>query len=286
LVAGDRYEALGFAIACYYMNIPIAHMFGGDRSIGGNLDDSVRHAITKLSHIHFATNNESFDRLLALGEEEHRVHNVGSPVVDAIHAGDFASPKEVKTFLGLDINKVDIVFTQHPVTTEVDLIDLQLLPSLEALKELTEYNIIITYPNMDAGSNEIVSFIERYEHLPHFHVHHNLGRRMYLGLLNVAKLVVGNSSSGLMETPAFRLATIDVGPRQEGRTKGNNVISVPYNKVEIQRAINIALYDSDFRRQLSLGYNPYGYGGTCDEILSVLRTVKLDRKLLQKRITY
>lgn len=288
LLAGDRYEALGFAIACYYMNIPIAHMFGGDKSVGGNLDDSVRHAITKLSHIHFTTNKDSYERVLALGEEKDRVYNVGSPVVDAIYNRDFAQPEEVEKKLGLGRNDFIIVFTQHPVTTEVDLVDLQILPSLEALKQLTDYEVVITYPNMDAGSGRIIDLIKRYEHYPHIHVHNNLGHRLYLGLLNIAKVMVGNSSSGIMETPAFNLGTVDVGPRQKGRLTANNVISVGYDGMEIKNAIEKVLWDPEFRKRLAPHNhrNPYGYGRACEQIIHVLKSIKLDRELLQKRITY
>ncbi len=167
---------------------------------------------------------------------------------------------------------------------------MQLVPSLEALKYFAEddFKIIITYPNMDAGSGDIVRIIKRYEHLPNFFVHNSLGRWMYLGLLNIAKVVVGNSSSGILETPTFRRATVDIGPRQKGRLRANNVISVGYDGMEIQKAIEKALYDPKFRENLELhNYNnPYGDGFACEHIVGVLKETKLDRKLLQKSITY
>jgi len=158
VLAGDRFETFAMAVTSFYMNVPIAHLFGGDLSQGGHLDDSARHSITKLAHLHFTTNDDSYRRVVALGEEKWRVFNVGSPVMDNVVKGDYASPDEIARELELEINKPIILFTQHPITTESGLAYDQVKESLEALKGLG-YQTIITYPCNDSGSKRIIEAI-------------------------------------------------------------------------------------------------------------------------------
>lgn len=285
LAAGDRYETFGFVIAAFYMNIPVAHLFGGDVSMGGHLDDSVRHAITKLSHLHLTSNPESERRLKRLGEESWRIFNVGFPAGDTVSSGDIASPAEISRLLSLRLDRPIIVFTQHPVTIEVDQAVRQIRPSLQALKEFG-VQTVVTYPNGDAGSQAMIREIERYKKTPHFRLHRSLGRRRYLGLLNVASVMVGNSSSGLAESVLFKLPCVDVGTRQEGRLRGRNVLRADYDKEEIKAAIRKALFDRSFLKQVRRCRNPYGTGESGRAVAKILAKVPLTPRLLQKRITF
>jgi UDP-hydrolysing UDP-N-acetyl-D-glucosamine 2-epimerase len=285
ILAGDRYEAFTIAIASFYMNIPIAHIFGGDLSQGGHLDDSIRHSITKLSHIHFTSNEDSHRRVLALGEEPWRVFNVGSLSIDNMVAGEYARPEELFSEFEINTNMPIVLFTQHPVTTESEDAYSQVKESLEAMKELG-YQTIITYPCMDNGSQHIIRAIHEYEDLSNFRIIKSLGWKRYLGFLNIASVVVGNSSSGLMETPYFKVPCVNVGTRQAGRFRSSNVVDVNYNKKEIKDAIIKAVSDKDYIKQINKCENPYGDGSASRKIIEILKTIPIDRKLLQKKMTY
>ena len=284
-IAADRYETFAMAVAAYYRNIPVAHIFGGDLSQGGHLDDSVRHCITKLAHLHFATNEDSYKRILGLGEEPWRVFNVGSPVIDNIVAGRFASAKQIAEKLDLDLDKPVILFTQHPVSTESELAYQQVKQTLEALKEL-EYQTIVTYPCNDPGSEEIIKAIQEYAETKHFRIRKSLGWSMYLGCLRIAACVVGNSSSGLMETPIFKVPCVNIGSRQAGRLRVENVLDVPYDINAVKNAVIKALTDKTFLEKVKSCSNPYGEGGTAKKVARLLKDIPRDNTLLQKKMTY
>lgn len=283
IIAGDRYETLGMSLAAYYNNLPVAHFYGGDVSQGGHLDDSVRHAITKLSHLHFTTSEDSYNRVLKLGEEEWRIYNIGATAYDHIKKGKYASPVEVACELNLDLNKPIILFTQHPISTEADLAYSQVKPSLEALKEL-KYQTVITYPSNDPGSKEIIKGINEYKNCENFIIRKSLGWKLYIGCMAVASCVVGNSSSGLIETIPLRIPCINIGNRQKGRLKALNVIDTGYDKNEIKEAINRAVNHKDVL--LDNLQNPYTFEDSIKSVSEVLRKIKYDRRLIQKRITY
>jgi UDP-hydrolysing UDP-N-acetyl-D-glucosamine 2-epimerase len=285
VLAGDRFETFAMAVTSYYMNIPIAHLFGGDLSQGGHLDDSARHSITKLAHLHFTTNDDSYKRVIALGEEKWRVFNVGSPVMDYVVKGDYASPDEIARELELEIDKPIILFTQHPITTESELAYDQVKESLEALKGLG-YQPVITYPCNDAGSEHIISAINEYKLIPYFRVRKSLGRRLYLGCVRIASCVAGNSSSGLMETPLFKVPAVNIGVRQAGRLKAENVIDVPCKRESITKAIRQTIEDHHFIARARNCSNPYGEGGASNRIFDIIKSTKIDSRLLKKQMTY
>lgn len=285
LLAGDRYETFAMAIAAFYSNIPIAHIFGGDLSQGGHLDDSARHSITKLSHLHFTTNEESFQRILNLGEEAWRVFMVGSPVIDSVLSGEYVMPDDIALELDLDLSSPLVIFTQHPVTTEVDSAYDQVKESLEALKDLG-YQTVITYPCNDAGCELIIKAIHEYDAVPHFRIRKSLGWRLYLGCLRVASCVVGNSSSGLMEAPIFNVPCVNVGSRQNGRLRAGNVIDAAYDRDEIREVVKGTITDAEFIQRVKKCFNPYGRGGASKRIAQVLADINLDKFLLQKKMTY
>jgi GDP/UDP-N,N'-diacetylbacillosamine 2-epimerase (hydrolysing) len=285
LVLGDRYETLGMALAAFYQNVPIAHLCGGDVSRGGHLDDSVRHAITKLAHLHFVTSPDSAERVRRLGEEGWRVFEIGSPSVESVSRGDYASSDEVAERFGFNLDRPLILFTFHPVTTEVAEAGPQAAECMKALQALNEQTII-TYPGNDAGCEAIILEIERYRNVSNFRIVKSLGRRWYLGVLRLASVVAGNSSSGIVETPAFRIPCVDIGSRQKGRLRGNNILSVTCNRNEITEGLRRAIFDEGFRRQLQTTINPYGIGKVSETVVRVLVETPVDKKLLQKQLTY
>ncbi len=294
-VYADRFEGFAAVIAGTQMNIPTAHVEGGDLTEGGALDDSVRHAMTKLSHLHFTTNRQATNRVLAMGEEPWRVHTVGFPVIDLIRNHNFASKEELQNHFGLDLRKPIVIFTQHSVTTEFDKAVDQIKPSLKALKRIADegVQVVATYPNNDAGGLGIIGCLNGFmKSVPsNVQVHRSVGRYNYHGLLALAMdpevscACVGNSSSGIKETPAFGCPTVNIGSRQDGRLRGENVIDVKYDADTIYTAVVHCLEDKIFRDTCRSCENPYGLGHAGKKIAEVLSRVSLDEALLRKRMT-
>lgn len=295
VVYADRFEGFAAVIAASQMNIPTAHVEGGDLTEGGALDDSVRHAMTKLAHLHFTTNEQATNRILGMGEEPWRVHTVGFPAIDLISEGRFATPEEVTQRLGLELERPIVLFTQHSVTTEFELAESQALPSLRALRTLAAegVQVVATYPNNDAGGRAIVTALEalQAERISNIRVHRSLGRYLYHGVLALARdpamrvACVGNSSSGIKESPAFGCPTVNIGSRQEGRLRGSNVLDVGYDTTGIISAVHRCLHDAAFRTIARTTENPYYLGDAGKKIAAVLATVPLDQALLRKSMT-
>lgn len=295
VVYADRFEGFAAVIAATQMNIPTAHIEGGDLTEGGALDDSVRHAMTKLAHLHFTTNQQASNRILGMGEEAWRVHTVGFPAIDLISDGRFASPEQVVQRLGIELAKPVVLFTQHSVTTEFEQAARQIGPSLQAIERLARRGIqvIVTYPNNDAGGRAIIAALTELEakQLPNVQFHSSLGRSMYHGVLALAQdrkakvACAGNSSSGVKETPVFGCPTVNIGSRQEGRLRGSNVIDVGYDADAIDLAIDRCLNDEAFRATAHATDNPYYLGGAGKKIAAVLADVPIGQKLLRKSMT-
>lgn len=295
VVYADRFEGFAAVIAGSQMNIPTAHIEGGDITEGGALDDSVRHAMTKLAHLHFTTNQQATNRVLAMGEESWRVHTVGFPAIDLIQDGNFAAPDEVRERLGLDLAHPVVLLTQHSVTTEFDLAADQLRPTLDAMARLAAegVQVIATYPNNDAGGRRIIAELERaaQQGIANLQVHRSLGRWLYHGVLALARdpkmrvACVGNSSSGIKETPAFGCPTVNIGSRQLGRLRADNVIDADYDADAIVVAVRRCFNDDDFRARCRIAENPYGIGDAGSKIADVLARVPLDRTLIRKGMT-
>ena len=295
VVYADRFEGFAAVITGTQMNIPTAHIEGGDLTEGGALDDSVRHAMTKLSHLHFTTNKQAAERIMNMGEESWRIHNVGFPALDLIAQGNFATPAEIAQQYDIDTTRPVVLFTQHSVTTEFDQAKTQIQPALEALKALAAdgVQVIITYPNNDAGGRMIIETIEALgrEQKPNIRIYKSLGRYNYHGVLNICGnkglgVCVGNSSSGIKETPAFGCPTVDIGSRQKGRLRADNVLAVDYDKEQVLTAVHKALFNENFRTQCRQCDNPYGRGNAGPRIADVLADIEINTKLLQKKMTY
>lgn len=283
LVLGDRGEMLAAAIAACYMNIPVAHIHGGE--VSGTVDESIRHAITKLSHIHFPATEDSRNRIIKMGEEEENVFVVGAPGLDVIKSTKYMSREEFLNKFGLKDDKI-ILMTQHPVTTEIDDVDFQIRATLDAIVSIGKQTVI-TYPNSDSGGRIIIRRIEEYRQKYSFiKVYKNLSQYDYLNLLNNADVMVGNSSSGIIEAASFKLPVVNIGTRQNGRLRGINVMDAAYSRKEIINAINKSLYDDNYIKNLDKCINPYGDGNASGRIVKILDDIKIDRNLIQKKITY
>jgi len=283
MVLGDRIEPLAAVIAGAYMNIPVAHIHGGDTC--GNIDNPARHAITKFAHIHFPATRKSAERIIKMGEEGWRVHMVGSPTLDTILNETLLSAEVLSKQLGLDLSQPLILVVQHSVTTQVDEAPKQMRETLEAIVEIA-YPTVLIYPNSDAGGRRMIEVIKEYEKYPFIKTFRSLPRQDYLSLMKVASVMVGNSSSGIIEAPSFGLPAVNIGIRQEGRERGKNVIDVGHKRQEILAAIEKALTNESFLREVKKRENPYGDGKTGPRIAEILSKVEITPQLLQKRMTY
>lgn len=282
LVLGDRWEMLAAAIVGTYLSIVVAHIHGGD--VSETVDEHVRHAITRLAHLHFPATKESAERIIRMGEQTWRVHHTGSPRVDIIMNHDYPDPMLVAERLGLDMSRPTILVVQHPVSVEVDQAADQIGTTMKALVELGHQAVVI-YPNADPGGRRIIRVIQEYAKKYSFiKASKNLPQRDYLGLMKFADVMVGNSSSGIIEAPSFSLPFINLGTRQHGRERGCNVIDVNYDAGEIVEAVNVALNNGDFRVKIKQGGSPYA--GSGEKIANILSELKITPNLLQKKITY
>ncbi|KOA21126.1 UDP-N,N'-diacetylbacillosamine 2-epimerase (hydrolyzing) [Clostridium homopropionicum DSM 5847] len=283
VVLGDRGEMMAGALAAIHMNIPVAHIHGGE--VTGTVDESIRHAITKLTHIHLPATEDSKQRIIKMGEKEKDIYVVGAPGIDYIKNTKYLSREELLKRFNLKDEKI-FILTQHPVTTERDKVEWQVRQTFEALVECG-MQTIVSYPNSDNGGREIIKVIEEYRaKYDYFKVFRNITQVEYLSLLNVADAMIGNSSSGIIEAPSFKLPVINIGTRQDGRLRACNVIDVGYTKEEILAGINKALNEDEYKEKLKNCTNPYGDGEAGSRISEILSRVHIDRELLQKRITY
>jgi GDP/UDP-N,N'-diacetylbacillosamine 2-epimerase (hydrolysing) len=286
LVLGDREEAMTTALVGAYMNIPVAHIAGGDRVIG-NVDDQVRHAVTKLAHLHFVTNHESKERILRLGEQPFRVFDVGNPGLDRLLEVPVIDAGELSRRLGFAIKDGEpiILLIQHVISTEIDHAYEQMKASLEAVRELG-IKTVLSYPNSDAGGQQIIRAIQEYGSLPFMYSARNIPRLEFVNLMRRASCLLGNSSAGILEAPLLKLPVVNVGNRQRGRLHAENVQFVPHETDRIIDAIRRAVFDAGYRNTVAACVNPYGDGHSSTRIADILATVPLDDKLLIKDITY
>lgn len=286
LVFGDRIEALAAALAASYSNIVVAHISGGDKTKAG-FDESARHAITKISHIHFPFTRKSARRVKRMGENSKQIFISGDPGLDILFNRDeLLSSREIADRYGLDLSRPFILVVQHPVTTEVDKAVSQISKTLNAVKRLHHQTIVIC-PNADAGGRAMTTTIkESCKKSGFMRAYRSISSIDYLSLLKVADVLVGNSSSGIGEAPSFCLPVVNVGSRQEGREHSNNIINTPYSERSIYKAITSALKNKSFLEKVQTCKNPYNKNGkAAEKIVRVLGQIKIDQNLLQKSIT-
>lgn len=282
VLAGDRGEQLMGAIAAGYTYTPVAHIQAGE--VSGNIDNMARHAIGKFVHLHFASNEDARQRLLKLGEEPFRVFNVGAPQLDELVQSEYSSLEEVQEKLCIHISDGFILAVLHPVTEEYSQARRQAEMLIRVLNQFSLTKVMIL-PNNDAGSYEVKYAIDNFKR-GEYHTYANLKREDYLALLKHCRCIVGNSSSGLLEAPTFRIPAVNIGRRQNLRYRGNNVLDVDFNEDAIISAIEKAI-SPDFKEYLIQNADhPYGDGHSSERILELLVNKKADHQLLIKHLTY
>ncbi len=275
VVLGDRYEIFSAVSAAMISRIPIAHLHGGETTEGA-FDESIRHSITKMSHLHFTATEEYKNRVVQLGEHPNRVFNVGGMGIENIKRLKLLTKDEFEKSIDFKLNKKNILVTFHPVTLENSTAKEQFQELLDAIDELEDTNIIFTKANSDTDGRVINQMIDEYvAKNAHKSVGFtSLGQLRYLSALQFVDAMVGNSSSGLTEAPSFKIGTINIGDRQKGRIKSDSVIDCLPNKSSIHQAF-VKLYSKEFQKVLQTCENPYGNGCASQKIIEEIKKVEL-----------
>ncbi|TAJ98334.1 UDP-N-acetylglucosamine 2-epimerase (hydrolyzing) [bacterium] len=281
VVLGDRFEMHSAAVAALPFKIPTAHIHGGELTEGA-IDDALRHCITKLSHLHFVSNEEYGRRLIQMGEEPWRVVVSGSPALDNLHSQPLLSRDELARRFGLALDRPPLLVTFHPITLEYEQTEWQIGELLKALRSM-DLPVVFTMTNADTGGRVIVERIEQFvaDRGSAWFVR-NLGSHAYYSMMACGAAMVGNSSSGIVEAPSLGLPVVNVGARQMGRLRAKNVIDVGYGYEEIVNGIRKAIAP-EFRAALRGLRNPYGDGNAAEIIVKHLKGSVLDQRLLVKR---
>ena len=280
LLLGDRFEIFSAASAAMIATIPIAHIHGGEVT-EGSFDDPMRHCITKMSHLHFVSNENHKRRVIQLGEQPKRVFNVGSLGVENIKKIKILKKQILEDELKFKFLKKNILVTFHPVTLEGEKIQGQTDELFKALNSLKKYGIIFTMPNADVGNKIIFKKVRKFCDLnKNAKYYSSLGQKKYFSCLKYVDVVLGNSSSGIIEVPSFKIPTINIGNRQKGRLQSKSIINCKNDAGSILKALKKAL-SSNFQNNCKLNNNPYEKKGTCKKILKILSRTKI-KDILKK----
>lgn len=281
VVLGDRFEMYSAALAALPFNIPVAHIHGGELTRGA-IDDALRHSMTKLSHLHFVSTERYAKRVIQLGEEPWRVTVSGAPGLDHLDSITYQSKEALESRFGINLSKPVLLVTFHPVTLEYQQVEAQIDAVLGAIRK-SGCAALFTSPNSDTGGSVVLNRICKYvEKHSNSQLVDNLGTETYFSLMRCVTAMVGNSSSGIIEAPSFRLPVVNVGIRQDGRLRADNVIDVECTEKAILEGIKRAIHPS-FRGQISEMINPYRQQGSASEIIvNHLRETPLDERLLVK----
>ena len=281
VVLGDRFEIFAAVSAALVARIPVAHLHGGEAT-EGLIDEAIRHAITKMSHLHFVAAEAYRQRVIQLGEQPDRVFLVGGLGIDNIKRLQLLDKTTLETSLDFKLGHKNLLITFHPVTLETATATNQMQELLAALAELKDTQLIFTLPNADTDGRTLIKMVEQFvaQH-PNASAYTSLGQLRYLSCIAQVDGVVGNSSSGLAEVPSFKKGTINIGDRQRGRLQAESVINCEPTRENITDAL-AQLYSTDFQMSLHQVTNPYGDGGASEVIISTIKTISLDG-LLKKR---
>lgn len=281
----DREEAFTAALCGSYLSIPTAHYAAGDRVVG-NVDDMVRHAVSRLSHLLLTTHEQARARLIQSGEEEWRVHNVGHSGLDRMRLAPELPAEELAQALGVPrIENLYLIVIQHPLSSEGAKSGEQMRETMAAAEELG-LQTFVSYPNSDAGSQQIIQVIEEYRAHPRFHIFKTIPDVPFVNLLRRAALLVGNSSLGLLEAPYLRLPVINVGHRQMARHHAENVFFVSPERRAIVQQARLILEDEEIHVRIRSTSNPFGDGHTGERVAELLATTPIDARLLNKDLTF
>jgi UDP-N-acetylglucosamine 2-epimerase (non-hydrolysing)/GDP/UDP-N,N'-diacetylbacillosamine 2-epimerase (hydrolysing) len=283
LVLGDRDEALASSMAAYHMNIPNAHIHGGDKTLAG-IDEYNRHAITKISNIHFAATKKSFQRIEKMGEYKKNIFLTGSPSIDEVANQRITEKKELEKKYKIKFSGKEILLLQHPVTTQSNFSKKQIENILKAIVKTGKPTIAIS-PNSDAGNNAMFKILKKYAAKYNFIKNYpSLPRNDYLGMLRNCKILIGNSSSGIVEAGYFDITVINVGIRQKNREGNNDIINVKgESMIEIYKILE---YNLNINKKIQKKNFVYGRGNASKKIVEILEKIELNKKLIEKQITY
>lgn len=283
LVLGDRQEMLMVSVACLYLGIPIAHIHGGERT--GTVDGVARHTITKIASIHFPATKDAALRIKKMGEEDWRINIVGAPALDTILNNKLPSRKELADKFGINPKENFILILEHPVSEDIENAGRQMEVIIEAVKRFNIPTVII-YPHADAGGKKIIEVIEKEKSNRLFKIFPSLEYKTFLALEREASVWVGNSSAALIESSSFKIPVVNIGNRQMGRQRGNNVLDVDYDSEKIYKAIDKSLNDKKYLSKLKKIKNPWGDGRASSRIIKILEKLEITPKLLNKQINY
>ena len=285
IVLGDRFELLAICSAAMNARIPIMHLHGGEVTEGA-IDESVRHAITKMSYLHFACTETYRRRIIQMGEEPERVFNVGALGVENAIYSPKLSKMELEKSLGVSLDKPYAVVTFHPVTLEDNSATKQITELLDAMVQYPQMTFIITGANADVGGRDINATVKEYATKnENIYVFDSLGVKKYLSAIKYAEFVLGNSSSGILEVPSFGIPTINVGDRQKGRIQAESIINCKPSKQDIIRAIDEAM-NKEFREKAQKCVSPYGKGNTAEKIVKILEKKLVNQEVRIKKHFY
>ncbi len=282
VILGDRFEILGAATAALIANIPVAHLHGGELSEGA-IDDAIRHAVTKLSHLHFAAAEPYRNRIIQLGEQPDRVFMVGGMGIDNINKVKLLELEELEKTICFKFNKHNLLITYHPETLDPGQAGNQISELLSALDKLSDTGLIFTMPNADTGHRIIIQKIQSFvqTRLGRAILIPSMGQLNYLSTMKLVDAVVGNSSSGIIEASSFHIGTINIGKRQDGRIRAASVIDCDTYEKDITKAF-AKLYSPEFREILQTVENPYGTGGAADKIMAVLKKADFSNLIFKR----
>ena len=286
ILLGDRYEALSAAICAFVMRIPIAHLHGGELTEGA-IDEGIRHSITKMSYLHFTSTEQYRNRVIQLGENPERVFYVGALGVENIKKINLMTKEELERSIHFEIDENTVIVTYHPVTLENNTVEEQFLNLLEVLDRNPKIRMIFTKANADTNGRIVNELIDKYaaQNSERACAFVSLGQKRYLSALKYCRIVIGNSSSGIIEAPSFGKPIINIGDRQKGRICADSVINCGYTQQEIQQAMETAL-TKEFENKASNCRNPYEKENTAANIISVIKDYLLNDKIKLKKGFY
>lgn len=281
ILLGDRYETFCIAFSAYILGIPILHLYGGEIT-NNSLDDSLRHSITKLAHFHAVSNSNSNKRVNQLGEEKEKIITIGSLSLDNLNNFRFISKKKIEKILNIKLSKNIIIFTLHPETNNLKNLNAQINSCLQGLNKFNNVSIIMTLPNDDISSDYIINKIKMFSRKrKNIFFYKSLGRELYLSLLKIADVIVGNSSSGIIEAPSLNTYTINLGDRQKGRDQAKGIINLKFDKKLIQKNIKLVL-----NKKKKNFFNPYYKKNALNNLIKFIKNINFKNIKIKKFTDY
>ena len=285
LLLGDRYEIISIAMAAMMCRLPIGHIHGGETTEGA-IDEAIRHAVTKMSYLHFTSIPEYRKRVIQLGESPERVFVVGALGVENIRKMPLLSEEEIRKVIQIEREQPYGMVTFHPVTLEADGAKQQLKELMEAMKIEDGYEYVVTFANADAGGNELNQLWKEFSaENDHVHLFASLGAKNYLSAMKYSDMVIGNSSSGILEAPSFQLPVINIGDRQKGRLQADCIINCEPVAEEIRKAMEKGK-SREFQEKLKSVENPYGKGDTSKQIIARVKEYLMEGRINLKKSFY